>query len=169
MEKLQNFEDILRIKEEILNVILERKKEYLRKSKESLRKTVQGAAEAPHSMQTRSDTSREELSRLAGSLQSRTFKLEEELRVLKAYKFGGQRFDVVETGALVECVTEENDKLRYYIFLPVGAGESLSCTGLQADVMVLTPHSPLFQAMFGKTEGEKVKSNNLSLTIKCIS
>jgi hypothetical protein len=62
---------------------------------------------------------------------------------------------VAEIGTLLACSLDgETD---WYFIAPVGGGEEFEVEG--REITIMTPRSPLFSALKGKTRGEKVRLN----------
>ncbi len=97
------------------------------------------------------DTRGLELSYLAGAQAKRVGELEKvtnslKFMVLRQFSKG----DAVDLSALVEV--EVDGARLYYFMAPFGGGMRVSACGIE--VQVITPHSPVGQALVGKTAGD---------------
>lgn len=121
----------------------------------------EGATHEDAVAKSKYDTHGLELSYLAGSQFERARLAETKIIQLENTAF--RAFDTDETidiGALVSLRDKRNSKgqLRYYLISTVGAG--LSITYEDAEVIVLSPESPLGEALFSLGVGDELPSAN---------
>ncbi|MFP8877134.1 MAG: GreA/GreB family elongation factor [Myxococcota bacterium] len=119
----------------------------------SQRVSQEGAVHEETRAEDPKDTRATEASYLARGLAERTEHLRAELERLEAFvpTLSGPE-EAVKLGALVR-VAEEGAGDTIYFLLPAGGGESISAGG--AIVRVLSPLSPVGQALMGRERGEE--------------
>lgn len=100
------------------------------------------------------DTRAIEASYLAGAQAERVrdlVRIASALRVLELKDFGEGA--TIQAGALIEAESEEGTTL--YFFAPQGGGRRATIGG--REVVIVTPQSPLGQALFGKSRGDVIE------------
>lgn len=98
------------------------------------------------------DTRGLEASYLAGAQARRASQLESDLRVFRTIEvlFFSQESKIQATAFVtVEC----DGKSAYYLFMPCGGGLNLSVDGKR--IQVVTPQSPIGEALLGKKVGDQ--------------
>lgn len=109
--------------------------------------TYQGAIHAESKSEDPHDTRGLEASYLAGAQAKRVSELEEMIKTflyIDVKVFGSQ--DKISATALVGLQTE--NKVSYYLLMPKGGGLQILHDGMT--VQVLTPQSPIGEALLGK-------------------
>jgi len=137
-------------KREILRLLLERVACDLQVMSAAQRAVVDGATHEENKPENDKDTRALEQSYLARGQAQRVVELQGAVNQLKALElrdFSGQR---IALGALV-AVEDQRDTVHYFL-APAGGGLRLPLSGLE--VRVVTPQSPIGQALLGKREGD---------------
>jgi transcription elongation GreA/GreB family factor len=150
--------------------------EYIRKSlendlqvlREAERATREAATHEESKPENQYDTRGLEASYLAGAQSKRITEAEEVLVLFKHIEPRNfKSTEPVSATALVEV--EFNGKRSYYFVMPKGGGLSVSFEGKK--IQVLTPNSPLGEALLGLKAGDSatVESGNLFLEYDILS
>jgi hypothetical protein len=116
--------------------------------------TQQRAREAPGAMQSKSDTSKRELSNLSNALSGRSIDLKTNLFL--AGSLVGKTANAIGAGAM--ALLKLNGNQEVFFILPGGEGTSFQFSGLE--INVLSPQAPVVKAMFGKKEGYSFEFNS---------
>ena len=118
--------------------------------KEAAIATYKAATDEESKPENEYDTRGLEASYLAGAQAKRVSEIEELLAIYKYLEiktFGPS--DVISNTALVE--TESNNKTNYFFIMSKGGGMSINLEG--RTIQVITPTSPLGEALIGLKEG----------------
>lgn len=107
----------------------------------------QASIEAPSRMQSRHDTSREELGRIADSAARNIEQLDKLIAHIEGSGTADKKFTRIRVGALVSVIEGEK---RFYVYLtPEGAGgEQLEIEGMA--VYTISPSSPIGKSLIAK-------------------
>jgi len=110
-------------KQELLQRVIETVMQERKKAEESLATTRQAAIDAPGAMQSHSDTTKSQMSRLAEEIERSIEEKNFALRTLQGMAHSGLPSDteVIKIGSVVEVLTERGEREIYFI-LPVGGG-----------------------------------------------
>lgn len=135
---------------ERLLINLEEEAESLRNSAESAR---QAAIDAPGAMQSKSDTTKSQMSRLAENLSSLYHQTQRSISALREIDTS-RTCKVVEIGAIVKIKEGQNED--YYFILPPGCGgQSIKLE--KQEVNTIAVNSPMAQVLLNKKAGDVVK------------
>lgn len=119
-------------------------------------------------MQSHSDTTKSQMSRLAEEIQRSINEKGLAIRTLDALIYSGLPSDVdaIRVGSVVEVCDERNEREIFFI-LPAGGG--IEVADDDRTILVVTSRAPLAVALFGKRQGETAKlqigSRHRELTI----
>jgi transcription elongation GreA/GreB family factor len=141
-------------KQELLGLLKARLADSLERLTSSQKAVQAGATHPDNKQEHAKDMRSTEASYLARGLAERVETLRDAVRtveLLRVRAFG--ETDAAGPGALVTVVDEDgNDRL--YFLAPAGGGETIGVNG--AEVLVLTPRSPLGAAITGRSAGESI-------------
>ncbi len=145
----------------LIEKILESLKKESAFLKEELGRVSQEAIQAPGRMESRYDSSKQELSYEANRIQQRMDMLEENMNIISAFR---QSNDISSAGvgSLISARKDNGQSCAFFI-LPSGEGE------LVESVMVISPKSPIFPAMEGKKAGESFSFRDTAYIIESIT
>jgi transcription elongation GreA/GreB family factor len=119
--------------------------------KEVARVTAEAATHEESKPENQYDTRALEASYLAGAQSKRIAETEEFLSCLKHLPLKSfSNTDVIEAGALVTLSL--NDKEQFFFLAPLGGGFSTLFEGRR--IQIITPSSPLGEALVGLRQGE---------------
>jgi transcription elongation GreA/GreB family factor len=155
-------------KQELLQCVINALSEGIKKAERSFATTRQAMIEAPGAMQSHSDTTKSQMSRLAEEIQRSINEKQFALYTLQRMVHAGLPPNVrkVQVGAVVEVLNESKEK-EFYFVLPVGGG--IKVTDGDKIILVVTPAAPIVAAMIGKQKDQTVKlqvgSHQRELTI----
>lgn len=124
-------------------------------AKRALSSTREAATHEEAKPENDKDTRALEASYLAGAQAERVRELESTVAALKGIKarpFAAD--DPIAHGALVTLEAAAETRLVCYV-APVGGGMRVNCDGV--DVQLVTPRSPLGQALVGNREGDDIE------------
>lgn len=145
-------ERMIGIKQEALTGFIE----VLTTSAESLERQInqtrQAAIEAPSRMQSRHDSSRQELSYQVDQLTKRLSEMRRNIEILKTFKIPISEEIVV--GSLVQLRGEEGKKDLCFLILPGGSGNVIEVNGKK--ITVISPEAPLSKRLQGKKPNDSV-------------
>jgi transcription elongation GreA/GreB family factor len=117
------------------------------------RAVVDGATHEENKPENDKDTRALEQSYLARGQAQRVVELQGQLNQLKALELRDfAKGAAVSLGALI-AVEDERETVRYFL-APAGGGLRLTVAG--REVRVITPQSPIGQALIGKRQGDDV-------------
>lgn len=153
--------DILRVKSFIVEKVLEKLSYDEGQIDLQLKTTRQLAIDSPGRMQSRYDSSKQELSYLVDSHQERLIQIKKEQVLLKNFKFG-LAGDEVRTGDMVEVNSDSNQ--LFYFILPCGGGQIIEVSDF-GQITVITHLSPLGKMLLGKMEGDLFMFNGKELEV----
>jgi transcription elongation GreA/GreB family factor len=141
-------------KREILKLLLERVAADLQTMSAAQRAVVDGATHEENKPENDKDTRALEQSYLARGQAQRVVELQGALNQLKALELRDfSRGVAVALGALV-AVEDERETVHYFL-APAGGGLRLALSG--REVRVVTPQSPIGQALLGKRAGDDLE------------
>jgi transcription elongation GreA/GreB family factor len=141
-------------KREILKLLLERVAADLQTMSAAQRAVVDGATHEENKPENDKDTRALEQSYLARGQAQRVVELQGALNQLKALELRDfSRGVAVALGALV-AVEDERETVHYFL-APAGGGLRLALSG--REVRVVTPQSPIGQALLGKRAGDALE------------
>jgi len=143
-------------KQEFLQRVIKTITQEREKAEESFATTRQAAIDAPGAMQSHSDTTKSQMSRLAGEIQRSIEEKNFALRTLQSMAYSGLPSDtgVIKVGSVVEVLTERGEQEIYFI-LPVGGG--IEIVDNEKRILVVTSRAPLTAALLGKRQGQLIK------------
>ena len=144
-------------KHELLQCVVETLKREIENAKQSLESTSKAATEAPGAMESHSDTTKSQMSRLADEMQRLISEKSLALHTLQSVAHSGLLSgagEETQVGSVVEVLTERNGR-EFYFILPAGGGIEINDN--DKIVCVVTPRAPLAVALIGKQQGQTVK------------
>ena len=144
-------------KEALLRMTIEKFRKEQHEMEKRLETVRQAAIDAPGAMQSHSDTTKSQMSRLAEEMAGSIVKKRETIRALESFSLERyeQSTDKVQVGSLVE-VESQGDELERYIILPGGAGLELEDED-GINVLAVSPDSPLAGVLLGRRKGSQIK------------
>jgi transcription elongation GreA/GreB family factor len=138
-------------KQQILRLLLEHVGADLQVMSAAQRAVVDGATHEENKPENDKDTRALEQSYLARGQAQRVVELQGQLNQLKALELRDfSKGTAVALGALVAL--EDDRETVYYFLAPAGGGVRLTVAG--REVRVVTPQSPIGQALIGKRQGD---------------
>jgi transcription elongation GreA/GreB family factor len=143
-------------KQKLLQHVVEALTQERRNTERSLEAARSAAIEAPGAMQSHSDTTKSQMSRLSEEMQRSIDEKDLALRALNALMYSGlpSNVEAVKVGSVVEVRDGRNERAIYFI-LPAGGG--IKVVDGDRTILVVTPRAPLSVALLGKRRGETVK------------
>lgn len=143
-------------KYELLQHVVETLKKEIENAKQNLESTKKAAADAPGAMESHSDTTKSQMSRLAEEMQYLISEKSLALHTLQSVAYSGLPSSTgdAQIGSVVEVLTEHNER-EFYLILPAGGGTEVSDN--HKTVCVVTPRAPLAAALMGKRQGQTIK------------
>jgi transcription elongation GreA/GreB family factor len=142
----------------------------LESTRESIEKTRQQAIEAPGAMESKSDTTKAQMSNVATTLQGSYESSLQTLRDLEALMNNPSQSVRVAGCSLVE-VRDASGSKEVYLLLPAGGGNTYEIDG--EEVTVISDRAPLAHALIDHVVGDgvivKIAGNARTLTIVAIS
>lgn len=153
--------NILEVKSFIVEKVLEKLSYDEEQIDLQLKTTRQLAIESPGRMQSRYDSSKQELSYLVDSHQERLNQIKKEQVLLKNFKLG-LAGDEIKTGDIVKVGSDSNQ--CFYFILPCGGGKVIETLDFR-QVTVITPLSPLGKLLLGKVEGDSLVFSGKDLEV----
>lgn len=156
-----SLETISEIKSFVVEKVLERMNHDEEQTDLQMRTTRQLAIDSPGRMQSRYDSTKQELSYLVDSYQNRLSDIKKEKSVLENFKIvpAGEE---IKTGDMVELDT--GSTRQFYLILPYGGGVVTEVPNF-GGVTVITPLSPLGKILLGKIVGDSVVCNGKEFKI----
>lgn len=143
-------------KQELLHCIIEELSQEIANAEQNFKMTMQAAADAPGAMQSHSDTTKSQMSRLAEGIQRSINEKNQSLRTLRGMadenSFSGS-YEEVKIGSIVEVLSEHDERVSYFI-LPVGGG--IKITDNKRVILTATPQAPLIAALLGKKRNQTI-------------
>ncbi|TLX55027.1 transcription elongation factor GreAB [Stutzerimonas nosocomialis] len=136
---------------EIQLSIIQRLQEDLRIAQDALRASHEAATHAESKAENKYDTRGLEAAYLADGQRRRVHEIETALAAYRNLKV--ERGDVIRIGALVAL--EHGDGERWVYLGPDGAGLKLVAGG--REILVISPRSPLGQALLGREQDDEVE------------
>ncbi|MBA1272413.1 GreA/GreB family elongation factor [Stutzerimonas azotifigens] len=136
---------------EIQLLIIQRLQDDLRIAQDALRASHEAATHAESKAENKYDTRGLEAAYLADGQRRRVREIEAALAAYRNLKV--ERGDGIRIGALV--VLEHEDGERWVYLGPDGAGLKLAVEG--REVLVISPRSPLGQALLGREQDDEVE------------
>ena len=116
-------------------------------------------SEAPGRMQSRYDSSKQELGYMADSLNKRLLVIRGEIAALEKFRRENKQLTVthceIGIGSLFGLRDGEGEK-EFYLILPVGGGTSFPSNEF-GEITVISPDSPLAKAVIGKKNGDEMQ------------
>lgn len=155
-------------KHELLQHVIETIMLDIEKAEKSFVTTKQAAIDAPGAMQSHSDTTKSQMSRLAETIQRSIEEKNLALRILQnmAQSVLPLYTGVIKIGSVVEALTEHGERETYFI-LPVGGG--IEIVDNDQTIVVITTRAPIAVALIGKRQNQivrlRVGSQQRELTI----
>lgn len=140
-------------KSDIIELILQQVAEALERQQRVYDQTCRDSVEAEGAMQSRHNTTKDEMARLANALMNNIIQTREAVEYFKQLEMQEQAPDTVTVGTLVR-VRDEGEIGLYFIAEHGGAQEVQS---QQGTVFVLSPHSPMGKALFGRQAGSCIE------------
>lgn len=125
--------------------------------------TLEAATSEESKPENQYDTRALEASYLAAAQEARVRELSNAVRALKEFPLPASA--VAQPGALVEA--ESEGRAYWFFLLPFGAGVSVEAEGHK--VSVVSPESPLGQALRGKTAGDTARLPRREYNIVALS
>ena len=119
--------------------------------KESSEKARKASVEAPSAKESRSDTTRAEMSWLSQRLASSSAKIRKQVESLQ--KADISPADCVREGSLVKLRDKRVIASEAYFILPVGSGIKIASEEGEK-IVVVTPDSPIGAALMGRRQGD---------------
>ncbi len=156
-------EEVFVIKKELLGVLSGIKQDALNEIQKHSDRVKQEAIEAPGGMQSRYDSSKQELGYLVDSLENRISQLKRDIAILKSQKIDNDSKEKVDICALVEI--EERQKSDFYFISSAGGGEKIKNHFLGKEIKIISPSSPIGAVLMGRVAGESVFLGQRTLTI----
>ena len=143
-------------KQKLLQRVIETVMQERKKAEESLATTRQAAIDAPGAMQSHSDTTKSQMSRLAEEIERSIEEKNFALRTLQGMAHSGLPSDteVIKIGSVVEVLTERGEREIYFI-LPVGGG--IEIVDNDRTITVATVRAPIAIALIGKRQSQTVR------------
>ncbi|MFA6352924.1 MAG: GreA/GreB family elongation factor [Candidatus Paceibacterota bacterium] len=140
-------------KSEIIKKIISELEKRLEPLDEEIKDNHEFAIKAPGAMESHSDTSKFQFSRLAANLQSDYDKISESIKLLKKIDIN-KKSNRIEEGSIIKI--KEGDKILFNILLPsVGGGIIVSDGDIQ--ITSISASSPLGKELIGKKEEDEVE------------
>lgn len=124
-------------------------------------KATKSAADAPGSMESWSDKSKDEFTQLASALSKELKPLNNALKKMKELLDDADRSDKISVGSLV-CIQLPTAKSCLFI-VPNGGGENITVG--KDSIFLLSKDSELAKTILGHAVGDKIAWRNGSLTI----
>ncbi len=131
-------------------ILMEGESEKIKSSFESSRKA---AIEAPGAMQSKSDTTKSQMSVLAGNFHDSFLKLQSSIAAIKRIDVS-KKYERVGVGAIV--LVQEGKTKAYYFVMPPDSGSHEVQYG-DGKVCTISLNSPIAQALVRKKAGEQIK------------
>ena len=141
-------------KQKILQLVHADLSRNLESTRESIGKTRQQAIEAPGAMESKSDTTKSQMSNIANVLQGSYATNQQGLLDLEALMVSPPQSSRVSSYSLVE-VRDASDSKENYFILPAGGGNTYEVDG--EEVTVISDRAPLASALIGHAVGDKVE------------
>ena len=128
----------------------------IKQEKESIQKSAasakQAALEAPGAMQSHSDTTKFQMTALAGNFEQLIAQKESAIKTLQAYaKESAPASETILIGSLVQTSNSQQEKTLFFI-LPEGNGVRFKHQ--ETIITVITPRSPLALALLNKKKND---------------
>ena len=144
------------IKQELLLNVIEQLTQEVKRVEQNLTEVKKAAAEAPGAMQSHSDTTKFQMSQLAGKIQNSINEKISALSVLQKMAHSDFCLDSekIQIGSLVETLNENREQ-EFYFILPVGAG--IKIINNTKTILIITPQTPLGATLMGKRGEEMIK------------
>jgi transcription elongation GreA/GreB family factor len=143
-------------KQELLRKVIAQVEETLRRLGSGYAVAKQATLDSPHVMKSKREVTGIEASYLANALAENIQEREFWLRTLKQVRLP-EAPERAALGCVVGIGRPEGPVERRYFILPVGGGlEILSEDGMKS-VRVVTPETPVAQALIGRSVGDEVK------------
>jgi transcription elongation GreA/GreB family factor len=140
-------------KTHIQALIIDRLQADLQIAKDALKASHEAATHAESKAENKYDTRGLEAAYLADGQRRRLNEIETALASYRNLTVRPQGDEPIKIGALVSL--EQNGVGRWLFLGPDAAGLRISAQG--TDILVITPHSPLGQALLGRYEGDEVE------------
>jgi hypothetical protein len=145
-------------KKEILEKVIFLLSESVKKAEKSLNEMNGNINDAPGAMQSHSDTTRFQLTKIVEGMEKAFLEKSEELKVLKQFAKGDVnsiKFNDVKIGSLISI--KKNNLIENYFIIPAGSGLKLEDSG--KNIICVTPLSPLGKILLGRKKGENFTYN----------
>ena len=145
----------LSIKNDIISQVLEELKEKSITVNQQIDQTRKDVIKAPSRMESRYDSSRQELSYLAQGYQKKLLEIEKDIEILKNFETK-ENYQEVSVGSLVK-IKRDSEYINYLI-LPVGGGIVINNPKI-GKVIVVTPKAPFATSIIGKKINDSITIN----------
>ncbi|MEK6935121.1 MAG: GreA/GreB family elongation factor [Nanoarchaeota archaeon] len=133
-------------KKALLGILISNASQELERMTEATDKMRQSAIDAPGRMESRYDSSKQEYSYLADSMNARRIELNDALSALQQFDLPENQ-NSVDIGTLVKLMDESAQKVNSYFVLPAAGGEYIETE--EGEVTIITQQAPLCAAMMG--------------------
>jgi transcription elongation GreA/GreB family factor len=142
-------------KQKLLQRVIEALTEREKSSKQSLETTRQAAIEAPGAMQSHSDTTKWQMSRLAETIERSLFEIQQALSLLKRLMDYPPTITKGSGYAIVEVKNLDDGSMTKYFLLPAGGGDTYEVDG--EGITVLNMGAPMARAFINAVAGDEVE------------
>lgn len=123
-------------------------------------------SEAPGRMQSRYDSSKQEIGYMVDSLNNRLFNLKKDISIIEEFKREYIKSDIpcqnVGIGSFVQL--EIGGEKEFYFILPAGGGTTVSAEEL-GEITIISPDSALTKAIIGRKVGEETQLNSAKIVL----
>jgi len=153
------------IKKEVVDKLLELLKEKLISIRKEIDQTRQAAIEAPGRMQSRHDSSKQELSYLVDGLLNLLTDFQRDIVILERFKIEKSKSEGITIGSIIQVKTEGGE--NFYCILPGGGGTIIDINRI-GKITIVTPQTPLARSLLGKKVGDCITVGQRKLTVLSI-
>lgn len=142
-------------KQKLLQCVIETFTQREKGAKQSLETTRQAAIEAPGAMQSRSDTTKWQMSQHAEAIERSLFETQQVLSTLKRLMDNPPTVTKGSSYAIVEVKNLDDGSRAKYFLLPAGGGDTYEVDG--EEIIVLSVGTPMARAFIGAVAGDEVE------------
>lgn len=143
--------DKQKLLQRVIETLLQREKD----AKQSLETTRQAAAEAPGAMQSKSDTTKWQMSQRAGAIEKLLLETQQALSSLKRLMNDSPIITKGSVYAIIEAKNLGDDSWAKYFLLPAGGGNTYNVEG--ESITIINMGAPLARAFVGVVAGDEVE------------
>lgn len=140
-------------REELIKLVLKQLDRRLKKEKTAYQQALETSINAASAMQSHHDTTKEEMAKLADAYQEKIQKTKEAIDYFKKLTKTPPAAKRVSASSLV--VSQEEDQINHYFIAEHGGGLEVERQGKK--ILIVSPQSPIGQALVGQPEKSTVK------------